>query len=71
MNSGKPTKFNVVQANPTDNSSKGKKKGKGKAKADTPKQYSQKPRIGDGSQHKPKYPCLICDDEHYTKDCPK
>jgi hypothetical protein len=21
--------------------------------------------------HKPRYPCLICGDDHYTKDCPR
>ena len=54
-----------------DNASKGKKKGKGKAKADTLKLDSSKSRADDGSQHKLKYPCLICDEEHYTKDCPR
>ena len=54
-----------------DNASKGKNKGNGKAKADTLKQDSQKPRAGDGYQCKLKYPCLICDDEHFTKDCPR
>ena len=35
LNFGKITKFNVVQGDPVDKTSKGKKKGKGKAKADT------------------------------------
>ena len=51
--------------------SKGKKKGKGKSKPDTPKPESSKPCTNDGSQHKPKYPCLICEGDHYTKDCPR
>lgn len=25
---------------------------------------------GKSSQRKPKYPCLICKEDHYTKDCP-
>ena len=70
-NSGKSAEFNVIRANPTDKSYKGKKKGKFKAKSNTLKQDSQKPRAGDGSQHKLKYTCLICDDEHFTKDCPR
>lgn len=49
--------------------SKGKNKGKGKSKSDAPKTES-KPCTEDGSQHKPKYPYLICEGEHYTKDCP-
>ena len=71
MNSGKPAEVNAIQANPMDNASKGKKKGKGKAKADTPKQDSSKPCSADISQQKPKYPCLICDEENFTKDCPQ
>ena len=62
--------MNVVQANPIDNTSIGKKKGKRKAKADTPKLDSSKYRADDGSQRKLKYPCLICDEENYTKDYP-
>lgn len=49
---------------------KGKKKGKGKAKSDTPKQDPPKPSTNDASKCKMKYPCLICDEDHYTKDCP-
>ena len=63
--------MNVVLANPTNNTSKGKKKGKGNAKADISKKDSPKPHSTDSSQRKPKYPCLICDDEHFTKDCPR
>ena len=62
---------NSVQANPTEKASKGKKKGKGKSKLDAPKPESSKPRTNDGSQRKPKYPCLICEGDHYTKDCPR
>ena len=51
--------------------SKGKKKGKGKNKADQPKQDSPKPSPEEGAKRKPKYPCLICDEDHYTKDCPR
>ena len=71
LNFGKPAEVNFIQANPTDNASKGKKKGKGKAKADTSKQDYPKPRSADSSQCKPKYPCLICDDEHFTKEFPR
>ena len=67
--SGKTSEVNAVQANPVVKTSKGKKKGKGKAKSDDPKMESSKPRAEDGSQRKLKYPCLICDEDHYTKDC--
>jgi len=50
--------------------SKGKNKGKGKAKSDTPKQDPLKSFVDDASKHKPKYPCLICGEDHNTKDCP-
>ena len=68
--SGKIAEVNAVQANPTEKASKGKKKGKGKSKSDAPKPESSKPRTEDGSQRKPKYPCLICEGDHYTKDFP-
>ena len=50
--------------------SKGKKKGKGKAKSNTLKYDPPKPSADDASKRKPKYPCLICEEDHYTKDCP-
>ena len=54
-----------------DKSSKGKKKGKGKGKADVLKHGPPKSCAGDASQRKPKYPCLIYEEDHYTKACPK
>ena len=68
--SGKTAEVNAVQANPTDKSSKGKKKGKGKSKSDAPKPES-KSLTEDGSQRKPKFAFLICEGDHYTKDCPR
>lgn len=70
-NIGKTSEVNVVQSVTANKSSKAKKKGKGKAKSDTHKQYSSKSSIDDESKPKPKYPCLICDDNHYTKDFPR
>ena len=68
-NSAKTAEVNAIHSNPADKTSKGKKKGKGKAKADTLKQDFPKTNTDDGSKGKPKYHCLICDNEHYTKDC--
>ena len=65
--SGKTVEVNAIQANPMEKASKGKKKGKGKSKPDAPKPESSKPRVDDGSQSKLKYPCLICEGDHYTK----
>jgi len=69
-NIGKTFEVNVVQSTVEDKASKGKKKGKGKAKFDTPKQDSLNPSADDASKRKPKYPGLICEEDHYTKDCP-
>ena len=46
-------------------------KGKGKGKVNAPKQGPPKSSIGESSQWKPKYPCLIFEEDHYTKDCPQ
>jgi hypothetical protein len=49
------------------------KKGKGKNKEDKNNPQSEKtttPPVDDRDKHKPLYPCLICGDDHYTKDCP-
>ena len=48
-----------------------KKKGKSKDKSGHPKQDSPKPPPEEGAKRKHKYPCLICDEDHYTKDCPR
>jgi len=54
-----------------DKTSKGKKNGKAKNKSEHPKQDSPKPPPEEGAKRKPKYPCLICDEDHYTKDYPR
>ena len=68
--SSKTAEVNTVQENPIDKTAKGKKKGKGRAKSDAPKPELSKPCADEGSQQKQKYPCLICEEDHYTKDCP-
>lgn len=50
---------------------KGKKNGEGKNKAKTPTQDSPKPPAHDDTKCKPKYPCLMCDEDHYSKYCPR
>ena len=54
-----------------DKALKGKKKGKAKNKSEQPRHDSPKPPPEEGAKHKPKYPCLICDEDHYTKDYPR
>jgi len=65
---GKTSKVHAVQSTVAKKSSKGNKKGKGKGKADPSKQGPPKSSSGDASQWNPKYPCLICDEDHYTND---
>ena len=67
---GKTSEVHVFQSTTMNKSYEGKKKGKGKGKADAPKQFPPKSFAGDASQWKAKYPCLICEEDHYTKDCP-
>lgn len=68
---GKTFEVHVVQSSAIDKASKGKKKGKGKAKANAPKKDPPKSSADGASNRKPKYPFLICEEEHYTKDCPR
>jgi len=50
--------------------SENKKKGKRKAKKGThSKEKSNKNEPSD-EKKKLRYPCLICDEDHYTKECP-
>lgn len=69
-NLSKTSEVNVVQSTTVNKASKGEKKDKGKDKSNTPKQDPPKPYANDRSKCKPKYPCLICDEYNYTKDCP-
>jgi hypothetical protein len=48
-------------------------KGKGKNKEDKNNLQAERtktPPVDDRDKRKPQYPCLICGDDHYTKDCP-
>jgi hypothetical protein len=70
---GKTYEVNSVQSTPT-SKNKNKKKGKGKNKEDkNNNQQYEKPKtqsVDDKDKRKPCYPCLICGEDHYTKDCP-
>lgn len=70
MNHSKALEVNVVQSIAVDKSLKCEK-GKGKAKQDNPKRDSKKPSVDDTPKRKPKYPCLICDEDHCTQNCPR
>jgi hypothetical protein len=70
---GKTSEVNVVQSTPTGKNKS--KKGKGRNKEDknnNPQSDKTKTQPAeDKDKHKPRYPCLICGDDHYTKDCPR
>jgi len=62
--------IHVVESSTTKSKSDGKKKGKKKKKADkTPKEKTEKGEAND-KKCKPRYPCLICEEEHFKRDCP-
>jgi hypothetical protein len=64
---------NVVNSTPSQQP-RGKKKARKKTKKNNnneqPKTQPQTPAAGKQPQQKPKFPCLICGDDHYTRDCP-
>lgn len=71
LDPSKTSEVHVVQSTMADKASKGKNKGKGKAKSNTLKHHPPKSSTNDASKQKLKYPCLICEEDHYTKDCPR
>jgi hypothetical protein len=64
---------NVVQSTPSQQLG-GKKKARNKTKKNNnneqPKTQPQTPAARKQPQRKLKFPCLICGDDHYTRDCP-
>jgi hypothetical protein len=64
---------NAVQSTPSQQLG-GKKKVRNKPKKNNnneqPKNQPQTPTVEKQPQRKPKFPCLICGDDHYTRDCP-
>jgi hypothetical protein len=63
---------NVVQSTPTGKNKS--KKGRGKNKESKNNNQNEKtkfPPVEDWDKRKPRYPCLICGDDHYIKDCPR
>jgi hypothetical protein len=69
---GKTSEVNVVQSTPANKNKS--RKGKGKNKEDKNTLQAEKtktPPVDERDKRKPQYPCLICGDDHYTKDCPR
>jgi hypothetical protein len=69
---GKTSEVNVVQYTPTGKNES--KKARGKNKESKNNNQTEQPKntpVEDRDKCKPRYPCLICGDDHYTKDCPR
>jgi hypothetical protein len=69
---GKTSEVNVVQSTPTGKNKS--KKGRGKNKEGKNNNQTEKTKnnlVEDRDKRKPRYPFLICGDDHYTKDCPR
>jgi hypothetical protein len=69
---GKTSEVNVVQSTPTgkNKSKKGRCKNK-EGKNNNPNEKTKSPPVDDRDKRKPRYPFLICGDDHYTKYCPR
>jgi hypothetical protein len=69
---GKTSEVNVVQSMPTGKNKSKKGRGKNKeSKNNNQTEKTKTPPVDDRDKRKPRYPFLICDDNHYTKDCPR
>jgi hypothetical protein len=69
---GKTSEVNVVQSTLTGKNKSKKGRGKNKERKNNNQNEQTKiPPIEDQDKRKPRYPCLICGDDHYMKDCPR
>jgi hypothetical protein len=69
---GKTSEVNAVQSTPAGKTKSRKGRGKNKeGKNNNPNEQTKSPPVNDQDKCKPRYPCLICGDDHYTKDCPR
>jgi hypothetical protein len=67
----KTSEVNVVQSTLTGKNKSKKGRGKNKeSKNNNQNEQTKIPPVEDRDKRKPRYPCLICGDNHYTKDCP-
>jgi hypothetical protein len=67
----KTSKVNSVQSSPTRKNKSKKGKGKNKEyKNNSQTEKTKTPLVDNRDKNKPRYPCLISGDDHYTKDCP-
>jgi hypothetical protein len=69
---GKTSEVKSVQSTPAKKNKSKKRKGKNKEDKNNPKFEKTKTQpVDNKDKRKPRYPCLICGDDHYTKDCPR
>jgi hypothetical protein len=68
---GKTSKVNVVQSTPSGKNKSKKGRGKNKEGKNNQAEQTKTTPVDDQDKCKPRYPCLICGDDHYTKDCPR
>jgi hypothetical protein len=69
---GKTFEVNVVQYTSTGKHKSKKGRGKNKeGKNNNPNEKTKYPPVDERDKRRPRYPCLICGDDHYTKDCPR
>jgi hypothetical protein len=67
----KTSEVNAVQSTPAGKNKSRKGKSKNKEEKNTSQAEKTKtPPVDDRDKRKPRYPCLICGDDHYMKDCP-
>jgi hypothetical protein len=68
----KTSEVNAVQSTPAGKNKSKKGRGKNKeGKNANPNEQTKTPPVDDWDKRKPRYPCLMCSDDHYTKDCPR
>jgi hypothetical protein len=68
---GKTSEVNAVQSSPTGKNKSKKGRGKNKeGKNNSQAEQTKTTPVDDRDKRKPRYPCLICADDHYTKDFP-
>jgi len=61
-------KIHVIESSTTKSKSSSKKKGNKKNKQNSKDKTDKNESTNE--KRKPRYPCFICDEDHFTKDCP-
>ena len=68
---GKNSEVNALQSTPAGKNKSKKGRGKNKeGKNNSQAEQTKTTPVDDQDKHKPRYPFLICGDDHYMKDCP-